>query len=314
VKFTKNTPTAGVVYAVKPGLNAYASFSENFYPRNAAAQDLIKNSVTGEQRGGGVNAPEIGRGYEFGLKTLSADGKISGSIALFRIDRSNMPLVDTLFANRTVKENEAAGTAFPWRNVTQNNAPITQANAPQLTLPIGRQRVEGVEIESVYAPARNWQIIFAASHNFTRRWRELPPDRLNVAHGGTFTGYNGQNDGRDAYSYTLPNIPANQASIFSKYTLNDGKYKGLYFTGGVQWQSDSQLPLSYDDRIDPFSAGSIQKAYYVVDLGVGYSFKVAARPLKLAFTVNNALNKEYITGSFGPAPTREWRVTATYQF
>jgi outer membrane receptor protein involved in Fe transport len=51
-----------------------------------------------------------------------------------------------------------------------------------------------------------------------------------------------------------------------------------------------------------------------VDASIGYEMKFGDKPLQLQLSVLNALDKEYLTGVFGPAPTREWKLTARYTF
>lgn len=312
VKFSETTPTIGALVAVKPDLNLYASYSENFFPRRSTPEPLIRNSVTGESRGGSILPPETGTGVEVGVKTFLDDGRISGAVALFRIDRENMPLVDALFNRRVVQENEASGGANPWRNET-TGAPITAANAPNLQSPIGRQRVEGFEVEGVLTPNRSLQVVVGAAWNFTREWLQRPPSAINVANGGTFTGRYG-NDGRDAMPKVIKNVPEFRIASFAKYTFQEGRYKGLHLAGGVQWQSENLLFDGADGRFDAFARTAYQGSYAIVDLSVGYPIEVAGRPLRLQLAVNNALDKEYVTGTFGPAPVREWKITARYEF
>ncbi len=50
------------------------------------------------------------------------------------------------------------------------------------------------------------------------------------------------------------------------------------------------------------------------DALVSYSTRVLNRPITFQLIVDNVLDKEYITGSFGLAPTRTWRLTTRYTF
>src|SRR5690606_2248520 len=127
--------------------NVYASFSKNFFPTRTAPQNIIRNTITGEQYGGDILSPESGTGYEVGVKTLSPDGAFSASVALFRIDRTKIAVSDTVFNRRIIDENEASGGVNPWVDVTEGNAPILAGSGSGLEASIGEQRVEGLEVE-----------------------------------------------------------------------------------------------------------------------------------------------------------------------
>ncbi|WP_025136980.1 TonB-dependent receptor [Achromobacter sp. DH1f] len=76
------TPYAGVVYDLTSNLSAYASYTSIFLPQQA-------QSVSGS-----VLAPIKGNTYEVGLKTTLLDGRLNGSVALFRTRQDNYAMLD----------------------------------------------------------------------------------------------------------------------------------------------------------------------------------------------------------------------------
>lgn len=76
------TPYAGVVYDLTRDLSAYASYTSIFLPQQA-------QTVSGS-----VLAPIKGDTYEVGLKTALMDGRLNGSLALFRTRQDNYAMLD----------------------------------------------------------------------------------------------------------------------------------------------------------------------------------------------------------------------------
>jgi len=76
------TPYAGIVYDLTSTVSAYASYTSIFQPQQA-------QSVTG-----GVLEPIKGNTYEIGLKSAFLDGRLNGSLALFRTRQDNYAMLD----------------------------------------------------------------------------------------------------------------------------------------------------------------------------------------------------------------------------
>lgn len=122
---TSNTYQGGVVYDLSRALSVYASYSQSFVP----------NSVTTVDSAGNSNFPsETGTQVETGLKFETADQRLFGSVAVYRIDRSNV----------------AVGTGQ-----TIQGGPLNGVAYFRLD---GSQRGEGVEFETEWLPMPNWQV------------------------------------------------------------------------------------------------------------------------------------------------------------
>ncbi|MNX21269.1 Ferric-pseudobactin BN7/BN8 receptor precursor [compost metagenome] len=76
------TPYAGVVYDLTSTVSAYASYTSIFQPQQA------------QTASGGVLAPIKGNTYEIGLKSAFLDGRLNGSLALFRTRQDNYAMLD----------------------------------------------------------------------------------------------------------------------------------------------------------------------------------------------------------------------------
>ncbi|WP_439135242.1 TonB-dependent siderophore receptor [Pseudomaricurvus sp.] len=75
---SQTSPRAGLVFEATDNLTLYASYSEGFRPNSGA--DFY----------GDVFAPEKSESYELGLKVNTLDDTLSGTLALFRMNKSNI--------------------------------------------------------------------------------------------------------------------------------------------------------------------------------------------------------------------------------
>ena len=72
------SPRAGLVYQPMPVLSLYATFSKGFRPNSGIS---IDNQAF---------APEESKSYEVGSKLESADGKLTGTLAVYKITKQNV--------------------------------------------------------------------------------------------------------------------------------------------------------------------------------------------------------------------------------
>ncbi|MNO49690.1 Ferrichrome-iron receptor precursor [compost metagenome] len=84
-------PNAGVVYKVDEQLSFYASYSESFKPNSTIAPLSIGGGLT--QTLDASFAPEEGKSWEIGAK-LDMPGALTGTLALFDIDKRNVLVAD----------------------------------------------------------------------------------------------------------------------------------------------------------------------------------------------------------------------------
>ncbi len=113
------SPRAGLVYKLKDDLSLYASYSVAFQPR--AGEQLA--SLTANNA---ALAPEKFRNYEIGAKWDLRD-ELSASLALYRLNRSNVAVVDPL--------------------------------DPSLSILVDGQRSEGIEFSLAGRLSERWQLI-----------------------------------------------------------------------------------------------------------------------------------------------------------
>lgn len=113
------TGRVGITYDVLDNVSVYGLYAQSFSP------------VTAVARGGEILDPEEGEIWEAGVKTEWLDGKLGANFAVFRIERSNVPIPDP------------------------SNGPGEFFNIAS-----GLQRSDGVELELNGAPLPVWNVSF----------------------------------------------------------------------------------------------------------------------------------------------------------
>jgi iron complex outermembrane receptor protein len=151
------SPQIGANFRVLPTLSAYVLFSESLQPNGSNTNP----PGFGPQ---GAFDPQLGQGYDIGLKFSFLQEKISGSVAYFDVARSNVPQNDVALTN-----------AF--RAATGQNGTVRILS--------GEETTRGVEVELVFSPLPGWQIVTGYQHiGFAEITADANPARVGLALGG----------------------------------------------------------------------------------------------------------------------------------
>ncbi|WP_308366562.1 MULTISPECIES: TonB-dependent siderophore receptor [unclassified Microbulbifer] len=98
---TATSPRAGLVYEATPNLSLYASYAEGFRPN------------TGSDFSGEAFDPEESKSYEAGIKMSTEDGRLAGTLAVFRAEKSNVLTADLVNGgSAALGEAESRGVEF----------------------------------------------------------------------------------------------------------------------------------------------------------------------------------------------------------
>jgi iron complex outermembrane receptor protein len=188
-KKSKVVPQAGFVYDLGRGVGAYGLYSQSA-KANGPASTL--NPALG------FLPPEEGEGKEIGLRFDPAASKLTGTLALFEIKRSN--IVQFL-----------GGGLF-----TQNN-----------NIPSGEEISRGVELDLIYSPTPEWTLLFAYAN--TRAY--ISQQEISVT-----PDYNG--DGvSDAVGLDKEGVARNDVRVWTSYRLDQvPALRGLTIGGGLTWR------------------------------------------------------------------------------
>jgi iron complex outermembrane receptor protein len=144
-------------------------------------------------------------------------------------------------------------------NTTDNGSPV-QVLA-------GERTSEGVELDLHFAPVPSWQII------------------VNYAYTKAEDVATGQ---------ALPNVPEQQASIWTRYEFTEGRMEGLFVGGGARYLGDR--PAGSDANLFEQSWSFDAEGYVHVDVFAGKVFDWRGHQLRVQFNVTNLTDEAYIRG------------------
>lgn len=313
------TYTGGVVYTITDAVNAFVNYAESFQPASAAL------GINGE----GI-APLTSEGVDAGVRLTLFGGKVTGSVSYYVNEEINRR-----------RGGRATQINAIWDDLLSSEEVQTGYNDTF------SQKGSGWELDFTANLTRSWRLLFnlaipetetidghLATKNYYDQhiatWRagaaaQTDPNiatRINNNIASIENFILSANEGRElngAYGYT--------ANFYTNYTLNEGRWKGLGFGGGVQARGDRlvtnlpNLPFEY----------IYADSYYLVTGAVSYKFKVWDNPMRLQLNVSNLLDDEliqptrysnytvnsvtqYVPDRYYIQPPRRFTVTATYEF
>lgn len=195
---SKVSPLVGVVYAITKEVSIFAVHSTSLFP------DSTKDSF------GHTFSPQVGKSWEAGVKVDLADGKLSGTVSAYQITQTggsqNDPLHDNLTTQRwdsLTPEQRAVDSQFAGKTRNDFLGDIIQG---------GEQRSRGFDVDLVYQPMRQWQIVASyayVNHEFTES---------AVA---------------STIGQTYPQAIKNRWALLTKYSFTDGPLKNFMVGVGV---------------------------------------------------------------------------------
>lgn len=125
------TPYAGVVYALDPYWNAYASYAETYNPQDVSLRGPLPGSRMD---------PMESKSYEIGIKGELIPGKLNASVALYKIDRTGEAVEDPEYA-------------------------MKYGLATCCYLNKGKETSRGIDLEVSGEIARGWQVVAGYTYN-----------------------------------------------------------------------------------------------------------------------------------------------------
>lgn len=144
----------GAVWRVRDDLSVFAQYATSFEPQSASAQD---------PRAGGPFAPTTGDMIEGGIKTALMNGRIQGSLSVYRIKRQNLLQADP----RGDPEGDGVNNSVAFGEVT----------------------AKGVDLDIAADITGNWVLTLNYAYNDTRVTRSTTAANgniTNVVAGGRF--------------------------------------------------------------------------------------------------------------------------------
>jgi len=255
---------------------------------------------------------ETGKNGEFGVKVSTDDGKIVGTLSIFRGERSNQKLDDgpRQSAEPFNGANSVANRYFDPADSLHYNRTIFRWRSTDLT-----NRIEGTEAEVIWTPIRNFQAVVNGSwlpkaKTLSNLTVPRPGDpRYTAASAATQYVWNMY------YAARIENVPEFRFNYFGKYTFTDGPTRGLSVGVGMRYSSKGVISRSVD--WNPLNGGLQSGDYTVFDVTLGYPWEVLGYKISSRFGVYNVTDKNYTDGNVNAAvlsPPRNWVFTNTLTF
>lgn len=240
------SPNIGVVWAVHPAHNLYASYSRSFAPLGGNGNLSLTRGLRAEQL---TNEPQYNVQYEAGIKSDWLDGRLSTTASVYRITHNNIRY-------QPDAQNDPYNWAVAGKERSQGvDISITGSLTPQWHLRGSLGAMSAKVIEDVSNPARQGHYLRSISKRQASLFVRYAPD--NVWYGELGMVYN---------SRRAPNPPAAYDTGLAGYTRFDaavGYRLGRHLSGTlaihnlgnkVYWRSEHMpgsprsffLRLNYD--------------------------------------------------------------------
>ncbi|MCF3651109.1 TonB-dependent siderophore receptor [Synoicihabitans lomoniglobus] len=274
---SKTSPMVGAMYDITDEISIYAVTSSSLFP------ETTKDSF------GTQMPPQVGKGQEIGIKTELMEGKLSGTVSLYQINQTGGFQVDGTAENLNTSRWDAMtaaerAVAFPG----QTRGDLLGDNVPG-----AKQESTGYELDLIYQPNRNWQILFSYANN-----DQEVVEAINTATIGQSTS--GHVD--------------SQFSILTRYSILDGTFDGLWMGLGVH-RADGAL----QDYNGPGGAARFNPSTLRAEVFAGYSFKFFDYDSTLQLNVKNITRQEEFfgwqaTGSAATIATKRYEIPTKMRF
>jgi outer membrane receptor for ferric coprogen and ferric-rhodotorulic acid len=264
---SKYSPLYGVVFEVTKEVSLFAVRSTSLFP------DSTKDSF------GNQFSPQVGLGYEGGVKIDLMDGKISGTVSYFQIEQSGGTQNDPTKESRdTVR----------YDSLTDAQRAIEFPSGRPLgdIVQGGKQESKGFEADVTFQPIRQLQILTSFSHVN----HEFTESAIPATLGQTF-----------------PMAIKNRWALLGKYMFLDGTLKNSFVGLGISGGSKS---LQGYERRDPNTGLSttsstpgsfIDVARYepgrtTAELFAGYRWKIGTASALIQLNVKNLTKEDHYVG------------------
>lgn len=240
-------PQAGAIFKITDHVDVFSSYSESFSPNNNINPD------------GAVLGPQIGKGYEAGVRVELNDRATYLTATVFRSERTGIPVTD----------------------VARSIADPLNRQFLRLT---GLERVNGIEFDGIFSVGRNTQMMLSYS---AMDAHVITSDLVSTAALVT-PAYVGE----PVQGKRLLSVPPQAASIWTRYQFEkNSSLGGLAFGGGVKYVSNGRAASARPDLVRVMLPG-----YAVGDVFVEYSRQIFGKRSRFRLNASNVTDKRYYAG------------------
>ncbi|MDR1009726.1 MAG: TonB-dependent receptor [Opitutaceae bacterium] len=257
--------------------------------------------------------PEKGINTEFGVKTSLRDGRLTATASLFQLDRQGEALDDTSRQQADPMNYTKTGE---YKSEPVNGGVRWYSNS-------SRRRVEGIELDVIWTPARNFQLL--ANGSWLWKAKTLLDTSINMdpayLAGISATVRQAMIDKNYyTYDFRMPGVPEWRFNLLPSYTVGHGALRGL--RGGIGMRYTSVMNVQNSNLYDSKHGGLTAGNFVAFDLNVSYPWEVRGFKFVTHLTVTNLTDRDYCegggdistNGGFNYAPRRTWVVGTEAKF
>lgn len=266
------TPQVGLLFKVTDGISVYGQYSES-----------LVNLYTGLQRNPDGSfytpVPGTGEGYDFGVKAEMMEGKVAGTISIYRVDNAN---IIRFLPSVTLPDG-------------------TQINPTQQS---GTDRSEGIEADLRLRPFDRTQVVL--SYAYTDAY--VLSDIQNA------TTINGERV-LTRQGHRLQNAPEHVFSFWVRQDLGAmGPFDSTFIMGGGRYLSERAFTETWNVVGNELVPPPDLDDYMVFDISVGGAMEIKDVRYRAALSLKNVLDEEYLVQrfAFGAPRTIELSLSASF--
>ncbi|HWA25026.1 MAG TPA: TonB-dependent receptor [Lacunisphaera sp.] len=250
---SKTSPMVGGIYKVTDDVSVFALYSTSLFPDS------------GKDSRGAQFTPQVGKGFEGGVKFETADGMLSGTVSYFSILREGGSQNDP-------NKNNVNTDLYDSMTPAQRAVAFPSGRPLGDLIQGGEQESKGFEVDVVYQPTKNWQLVgsFAnVDHEFTK-------SAVAATIGETY-----------------PQAIKTRYSLLTRYTFSEGEAKGAFVGLGISGGSKALIDYQNFGGKD---VARYEPARMNVDLFTGYKLKLFNRDANIQLNVRNLTGEDDYQG------------------
>lgn len=263
VDVSKTSPMVGGMFDITKDISVFAVHSTSLFPTTD------KNSFSVQM------PPEVGKSNEVGVKIELLNGKISGTISYYKINKTGGGVTDSSHDNKDTAAWDtmsaaARAIAYPGKTRSDIAGDVVPAELES----------KGFEADVVYQPIKSLQFVFSYANNDQKSTK-------------------GSNMGQPTGGHVKQ-----QYAVLSKYSFIDGAAKGLFL--GLGFQGADKALQDYQGNVARYNP----KTFYA-EFFSGYKFKAFGYNQVVQFNAKNLTKQDdYI----GWKPTGNANTVATARY
>lgn len=210
------SPSLGALFWLNKNLGFFANYAESIESPNGWALDPLGNSVP----------PELGTGFEYGLKFEFLDGLISGQLIGYHVTKQN-DILNKLTNAQLERLYPDDRYDFLYDNSSGQFSPLGR-NVPGL-----KTRSQGVELDFYYNPTKDISVFLGYAY-VDAAFQDAPIDEKT----GDSIVMNGER---------VPGTTQHNLNLTTRYSFSDGRLKGCYLGSNIKYRSKSYYNRLYAD-------------------------------------------------------------------